>query len=87
MNLMKEFHDVFSWSYEDMKVYDTKVIHHVIPNKEDHKHFKHKLRRINPLLLSLIENEVKKLFEAKIIVSMRFSKWVVNLVLVIKKSG
>jgi hypothetical protein len=30
---------------------------------------------------------VKKLFEAKIIVSLRFSKWVANLVLVRKKSG
>jgi hypothetical protein len=35
----------------------------------------------------LIEKEVKKLFEAKIIVSLRFSKWVENLVPVRKKSG
>jgi hypothetical protein len=59
----------------------------VIPIKEDHKTFKHKLRRINPLLFPLIEKEVKKLFEAKIIVSPRFSKWVENMVPVIKKSG
>nr|KUM48109.1 hypothetical protein ABT39_MTgene5105 [Picea glauca]QHR87733.1 hypothetical protein Q903MT_gene1745 [Picea sitchensis] len=45
---MKEFPDVFAWSYEDLKVYDTKVIQHVIPIKEDHKPFKQKLRRINP---------------------------------------
>jgi hypothetical protein len=87
INLMKEFPDVFSWSYEDLKVYDTKVIQHVIPLKEGHKPFKHKLRRINPLLLPLIEKEIKKLFEAKIIVSLRFSKWVENLVPVRKKSG
>jgi hypothetical protein len=37
---MKEFPDVFAWSYEDLKVYDTKVIQHVIPIKEDHKPFK-----------------------------------------------
>ena len=35
----------------------------------------------------MIEKEVKKLFEEKIIVSVRFSKWVENLVLVQKKSG
>jgi hypothetical protein len=40
INLMKEFLDVFSWSYEDLKVYDTKIILHLIPLKEDHKHFK-----------------------------------------------
>lgn len=49
--------------------------------------FKQKLRRINPKLLPLIEKEIKKLFEAKIIVSLRFSKWVVNLVPVRKKNG
>jgi hypothetical protein len=84
---MKYFPDVFAWSYEDLKVYDTRVIQHVIPIKEDQKPFKKKMRRINPLLLSLIEKEVKKLFDAKIIVSLRFSKWVANLVPVRKKSG
>jgi hypothetical protein len=87
INLMKDFPDVFSWSYEDLKVYDTKVIQHVIPIKDDHKPFKQKLRRINPLLLPLIEKEVRKLFDAKIIVSLRFSKWLANLVPVRKKSG
>ena len=42
---------------------------------------------MNPLLLPLIEKEIKKLFEAKIIVSLRFSKWLANLVPVRKKSG
>jgi hypothetical protein len=42
---------------------------------------------MNPLLLLLIEKEVKKLFDAKIIVSLRFSKWLANLVPVRKKSG
>jgi hypothetical protein len=87
INLMKEFPDIFASGYEDLKVYDTKVIQHVIPIKEDHKPFKEKLRRINPLLFPLIEKEIKKLFEAKIIVSLRFSKWVENPVHVRKKSG
>jgi hypothetical protein len=39
------------------------------------------------LLLPLIEKEVKKLFDAKIIVSLRFSKWLENLVPVRKKNG
>ena len=87
IKLMKEFLDIFSWSYDDLKVYDTNIIQHVIPIKEDHKPFKQKLRRINPLLLPLIEKEVRKLFEAKIIFSLRFSKWVENLVPIRKKGG
>ena len=42
---------------------------------------------MNPLLLHLIEKEIRKLFEAKIIVSLRFSKRLANLVPVRKKSG
>ena len=42
---------------------------------------------MNPLLLPLTKKENRKLFEAKIIVSLRFSKWLVNLVPVRKKSG
>jgi hypothetical protein len=87
INLMKDFPDVFSWSYEDLKVYDTKVIQHVIPVKNDQNPFKQKLRRMNPLLLPLIEKEVRNIFDAKIIVSLRFSKWLANLVPVRKKSG
>jgi hypothetical protein len=37
--------------------------------------------------LPLIEKEVRKLFDAKIIVSLRFFKWVANLVPIKKKSG
>ena len=58
-----------------------------MPIKEDHNPFNNKLIRINNLLLPLIEKEVKKLFESKIIVSLRFSKWVENLVPIWKKSG
>jgi hypothetical protein len=58
VKLMKEFPDVFVWSYDDLKVFDTKLIQHVIPFKEDHKPFKQKLRWINPLLLPLIKKGV-----------------------------
>ena len=38
-------------------------------------------------MFPLVEKEIKKLFEAKIIVSLRFSKWVPNLVFLRKKNG
>ena len=37
IDLFKEFQDVFAWSYEDLKSYDTSVIQHTIllkPNKK-----------------------------------------------------
>ena len=39
------------------------------------------------MLLPVIEKVIKKLFKAKIMVTLRFSKWVANLVHVRKKNG
>ena len=85
--LLKEFVDVFAWAYEDLKTYDTSVIEHKIPLKEEAKPFRQKLRQINPMLLPIMEKEVKKLLDAQIIVPLRYSEWVANLVPVRKKSG
>ena len=87
LNLLKQYSDVFAWSYDDLKVYDTSVIRHTIPLKQNEHPFKLKLRRVNPLLLLLIKKEIKKLFDAKIIVCLRNSKWLANIVPVRKKNG
>jgi len=85
--LLREFADVFAWTYEDLKTYDTSFIEHKIPLKEEVRPFRQKLRQINPMLLPVMEKEVKKLLDAQIIVPLRYSEWVANLVPVRKKSG
>ena len=65
--------DNFAWSYQDLRTYDTSIIQHKIPLKPNTKPFKKKLRRLNPTLLQVIEKEVKKLLDAKIIVPIRYS--------------
>jgi hypothetical protein len=32
--LFKEFQDIFTWSYDDLKEYDKSIVQHVIPLKE-----------------------------------------------------
>jgi hypothetical protein len=85
--LLKKYKDVFAWSYDELKTYDTTVIEHKIPLKLGIKPFRQKLRQINPVLLPVIEREVKNLLDAKIIVPLRYSEWVANLVPVRKKNG
>ena len=85
--LFKEFQDVFAWSYEDLKSYDTNIIQHKILIKEDQKPFRQKLRRINPVLMPLIEKEVKRMYDAQIIAPIRYSDWVSNLVPTRKNTG
>ena len=79
--------DAFSCSYEDLKTYDKNIIQHKIPLKERIKPHRQKLKQINPLLLAPIEKEVKKLIKAKIIVPLKYSGWVSNLVPMRKKNG
>ena len=45
MKLFREFKDVFAWTYEGLKTYDTKIIQHVIPLKEDAKPFQQKTKK------------------------------------------
>ena len=85
--LLKEYVDVFAWSYEYLKTYDTEIIQHKVPLKPNVKPFRKKLRRINPSLFPIIEKEVKKLLGAKIIVPLRYSSWVANLAPIRKKNG
>jgi hypothetical protein len=85
--LLKEFAKMFAWAYEDLRTYDAGIIKHKIPLKEEAKPFRQKLRQINPMLLPIMEREVKKLLDAQIIMPLRYSEWVANLVPVRKKSG
>ena len=87
IKILKEFIDIFAWSDEDLKIYDTNIIQHKIPLKHNTKPFRKKLRRINHVLLLVIEKEVKNLLDAKIIIPLGYSTWVENLVPVHKKNG
>jgi ribonuclease HI len=52
VNLMKQYSDVFSWSYEDLKVFDTEIMQHKIPLKPGSKPFKQKSRQFNPFVVT-----------------------------------
>ena len=44
------------------------------------------MRRINLILVPLVEKEIKKMYDVGIIVPLRYSEWVSNLVSVRKKT-
>eukprot|EP00253_Pinus_taeda_P013765 PITA_13765 len=87
IRLLSTFSNVFAWDYSDLKTYDTSIIQHTIPIKPNQKPFRQKLRRINAKLLPLIEKELNRLYKSGIIVPIRFSDWISNLVPVRKKTG
>ena len=71
---------MFSWTYENLKTYDTKIIQHAIPIKVGIKAYQQPLRKMHPNLEPLIQSEVKKLLDAKIIFKVRHLEWFYNLV-------
>jgi len=87
ISLLSSFANVFAWAYSDLKTYDTNMIQHTIPIKPNQKPFRQKLRRLNPKLLPSIEKEINRLYKSRIIISIRFSDWISNLVPVHKKTG
>ena len=44
VELLKQYKDVFAWSYDELKTYDTTVIENKIPLKPGIKPFRKKLR-------------------------------------------
>ena len=63
----------------------TQIIQQVIPIRAGVNPYQQPLRKMHPKLETLIQSEVKKLLDAKIIFKVRHSEWVSNLVLVRKK--
>lgn len=87
IKLFKEYKDIFTWTYDDFKTYDTKIIQHVIPLHKGTKTLQQKLRKMHPTLSHLAEKELNKLVVAKIIFPICHSHWVANLVPTRKNNG
>jgi hypothetical protein len=85
--LFKEYIDVFSWTYYDLKAYDKTIFQHIIPLREEAKLVKKKIRMMNPKLKPKVKIELEKLKKARIIYPIRHSVWLSNPVIIRKNIG
>ena len=60
VTLLKEFKEVFAWSYKDMPRIDIDIVQHCIPTNSTMKPVKQKLRRMKPKRTLKIKEEVEK---------------------------
>ena len=60
ISLLKEYVDVFAWSYQDMPGLDTDIVEHKLPLKPECPPVKQKLRRTHPDMAVKIKEEVLK---------------------------
>ena len=60
ITILKEFKEVFAWSYEDMLEIDTDIVQYCIPTNPVVKPVKKKLRRMKLEWTFKIKEEVEK---------------------------
>jgi len=58
--LLREFRDIFAWSYQDMPGLDPNIVQHKLPLKPKCPPIKQKLRRMKPEVSLKIKDEVEK---------------------------
>ena len=74
VKLFKEYKDVFAWTYEDLKTFDTSVMQHVIPLEKEVRPYQQKLCKMHPGLEPLVKKELNKMLDAKIIFLVRHTR-------------
>ena len=85
MDLLREYTDIFAWSYQDMPGLSTEIVEHQLPMRPECKPVQQKLRRVKPEMLLKIKEEVKKQLDAGFLEVAKYPKWVANIVPVPKK--
>jgi hypothetical protein len=85
--LLSEFQDIFAWSYEDLRGFDSSLIQHAIPIQKGVKCIRQKQRPINPTVEATIRKELEIFLKDGIIFPVKYSEWVSNLVHVRKTTG
>ena len=85
--LLREYTDIFAWSYQDMLGLSTEIVEHQLPLRPECQPVQQKLERVKPEMILKIKEEVRKQFDAGFLEVTKYLEWVANIVLVPKKDG
>ena len=85
--LLKEFKEIFAWSYQDMLGLDTEIVMHRILVKPECPLVRQALRRMKSEIILKIKEEIEKQLKAGFHTVIAYSNLVTNIVLVPKKDG
>ena len=87
IDLLQDYSDVFAWSYQDMLGLDTDIEAHRLPLREEFAPIKQKLKRVKPVMLLKIKEEVKKQLDLEFLDVSKYPQWVANIIPIPKKDG
>ena len=72
IDLLREYSDVFAWSYQDMPGLDSEIVEHRLPLKPECPPVKQKLRRTHPDMAVKIKEEVQKQIDVGFLVTAEY---------------
>ena len=87
MTLLKQYKDVFDWSFEDMKGLDLAFCQCQINLHKDTKPIQQCTYRLNPNYAIKVKEEIDKLLKVGFIRPVKKSTWLSPIVVVPKKNG
>lgn len=67
--LLREYVEVFAWSYQDMPGLDTDIVEHKFPLRPECPPVKQKLRRTHPDMSFRIKEEVQKQIDVRFLIT------------------
>ncbi|XP_070047512.1 uncharacterized protein [Nicotiana tomentosiformis] len=84
---LKEYEDIFAWSYDDMTGLSTSIVAHKLRTDPMCPRVKQKLRKFKPNMSLKIKEKVTKQIKAKVLRVVEYPTWLANIVPVPKKDG
>ncbi|XP_070013296.1 uncharacterized protein [Nicotiana sylvestris] len=85
--ILIEYEDIFTWSYDDMTGLSTSIVPHKLPTDPACPPVKQKLRKFKPDMSLKIKEEVTKQVKARVLRVVEYPTWLANVVSVPKKDG
>ncbi|XP_033509515.1 uncharacterized protein [Nicotiana tomentosiformis] len=87
IKFLKEYVDIFAWSYDDMTGLSTSIVAHKLSTNPMCPPLKQKLRKFMPVISLKIKRKVTKQIKAKVLRVVEYLTWLANIVPVPKKDG
>ncbi|XP_070051866.1 uncharacterized protein [Nicotiana tomentosiformis] len=87
IRFLKEYEDIFSWSYDDMMGLSISIVAHKLPTNPTCPPVKQKLRKFKLNMSLKIKEKVTKKIKSKVLRMVEYPTWLANIVPVPKKDG
>lgn len=87
LNLLREYIDIFAWTYVNMPSLDTDLVTHELPTNPDIHPINQKPRRLQHEWSLALKEEIEKQLDVSFLLNVQYPQWLANIVLVPKKDG